>query len=165
MHSITFPLFIVAALSGCTSMSPQAADISGGSSAAGAADGLISVRSPHSASDTMDRLEEAATQRSLKVFARIDHAAGAATVGTSLRPTQVLIFGNPQGGTPLMECTQTIGIDLPLKALVWQDQASQVWLGYNDPVFLARRHGVPQCAAADKLRNALADLAKAVVAP
>lgn len=165
MRSLMFPLLIVAAFSGCASMAPQADDIRGGSSAAGTADGLISIRSPHSASDTMDRLEEAAKQRDLKVFARIDHAAGAATIGSALRPTQVLIFGNPQGGTPLMQCAQTMGIDLPLKALVWEDQASQVWLGYNDPVFLARRHGVPQCAAADKLRNALADLATAVVAP
>lgn len=165
MKSIMFPLFLVAAFSGCASMSPQAGNISDGSSAAGAVEGLISVRSPHSASDTMDRLEQAAKQRDLKIFARIDHAAGAASIGSSLRPTQVLIFGNPEGGTPLMQCAQTIGIDLPLKVLVWEDQASQVWLGYNDPVYLARRHGVPQCAAADKLRNALADLAKAVVAP
>lgn len=165
MRRIMFPCFFAAVLAGCASTTPPADAISESSPAAGAVEGLISVRSPHSVSDTMDRLEAAVNPRSLKVFARIDHAAGAATVGTSLRPTQVLIFGNPQGGTPLMQCAQTIGIDLPLTALVWEDQASQVWLGYSDPVFLARRHGVPQCAAADKLRNALADLAKAVVAP
>ena len=163
MRKIVFPLLIIAVVSSSAAMSAQ--PDRGGSSLNRAADGMITVSSPHDASETMDRLEAAATQRNLNVFARIDHAAGAATVGTSLRPTEVLIFGNPQGGTPLMQCAQTIGIDLPLKALVWEDEASQVWLGYNDPVFLARRHGVPQCAAAEQLRSALADLANAVVAP
>jgi uncharacterized protein (DUF302 family) len=85
-------------------------------------------------------------------------------VGKTLRPTELLIFGNPQGGTPLMECAQSAGIDLPLKALVWQDEASQVWLGYNDPAFLAQRHGVPVCPAAENLRKALSGLAEATVA-
>ncbi len=129
-----------------------------------AADGLVAVKSPHSALETMNRLEATVKQRGLNVFARIDHAAGAAKVGKTLRPTELLIFGNPQGGTPLIECAQTAGIDLPLKALVWQDDAAQVWLGYNDPAFLAQRHGVPACPAADGLRKALAGLAEAVVA-
>lgn len=133
-------------------------------SVAGAADGLIAVKSPHSAKATMDKLEEIVKQRGLNVFARIDHAAGAAKVGKTLRPTEVLIFGNPQGGTPFMECAQTVGIDLPLKALVWEDASAQVWLGYNDPGFLAQRHGVPQCAVAENLRKALAGLADATVA-
>src|SRR5262249_37919021 len=75
------------------------------------------------------------------VFARIDHAAGAAEVGMSLRPTQLLIFGNARGGTPLMQAMQTIGIDPPLKAPVWQDAAGTTWLSYNDPRWLAQRHG------------------------
>ncbi len=133
-------------------------------SVAGAADGLVAVRSPHSAKDTMNRLEDLAKQRGLIVFARIDHAAGASKVGKSLRPTELLIFGNPQGGTPFMECAQSAGIDLPLKALVWEDASSQVWLGYNDPAFLAQRHGVPQCAVVDNLRKALAGLVEAAVA-
>jgi uncharacterized protein (DUF302 family) len=133
-------------------------------SVAGAADGLIVVKSPYSAKETMNRLEDLVKQRGLNVFARIDHAAGASKVGKSLRPTELLIFGNPQGGTPLMECAQTAGIDLPLKALVWEDDSSQVWLGYNDPVYLAQRHGVPQCAVVDNLRKALASLAEAAVA-
>lgn len=133
-------------------------------SVAGAADGLIAVKSPHSAKATMDKLEGIVKQRGLNVFARIDHAAGAAKVGKTLRPTEVLIFGNPQGGTPFMECAQTAGIDLPLKALVWEDASAQVWLGYNDPGFLAQRHGVPQCAVAENLRKALAGLADATVA-
>lgn len=133
-------------------------------SVAGAADGLVSVKSPRSAKETMDRLEGLVKQRGLSVFARIDHAAGAAKVGKSLRPTELLIFGNPQGGTPFMECAQSVGIDLPLKALVWEDATSQVWLGYNDPVFLAQRHAVASCPVVENLRKALAGLAEAAVA-
>jgi uncharacterized protein (DUF302 family) len=130
-------------------------------STAGAADGLIAVKSPYSAKETMDRFEAVVKERSLNVFARIDHAAGAAKVGKSLRPTEVLIFGNPQGGTPFMECAQTVGIDLPLKALVWQDASSQVWLGYNDPTYLARRHDTEDCPVAGKLAKALAGMTSA----
>lgn len=133
-------------------------------SAARAADGLIAVKSPYSAKETMDRLEKIVRQRGLKVFARINHAAGAAQVGKTLRPTEVLIFGNPQGGTPFMECEQSVGIDLPLKALVWEDSSAQVWLGYNDPEYLAKRHEVPNCQAAAALRKALAGLSEATVA-
>ena len=85
-------------------------------------------------------------------------------MGKTLRPTEVLIFGNPQGGTPFMECAQSVGIDLPLKALVWEDAASQVWLGYNDPEYLARRHGVATCPAAAGIAKALAGLGEAAVA-
>ncbi len=134
------------------------------STAAIGADGLIAIKSPFAAKETMNRFEENAKQRGLSVFARIDHAAGAAKIGKTLRPTEVLIFGNPQGGTPFMECAQTIGIDLPLKALVWEDAQGQVWLGYNDPDFLARRHGVPQCPPVISLSKALSGLAEATVA-
>lgn len=133
-------------------------------SVANAAEGLVAVKSPYGAKATMDKLEELVKQRGLNVFARIDHAAGAAKVGKSLRPTEVLIFGNPQGGTPFMECAQSVGIDLPLKALVWEDAAAQVWLGYNDPAFLAHRHGVAQCPVVDNLRKALAEIAERAVA-
>jgi uncharacterized protein (DUF302 family) len=125
-----------------------------------AADGLIALKSPHAAKATMDRLEAALKDKGLTIFARIDHAAGAAKIGKRLRATELLIFGNPQGGTPFMECGQTVGIDLPLKALVWQDEAGQVWLGYNDPAFLAARHGVAQCPAAAGLKKALAAFAQ-----
>jgi uncharacterized protein (DUF302 family) len=131
---------------------------------AGAADGLVAVKSPLSAKATMDKLEEIVKQRGLNVFARIDHAAGATKVGKTLRPTELLIFGNPQGGTPLMECAQSAGIDLPLKALVWEDATAQVWLGYNDPAFLAQRHAVAQCPVVENLRKALAGIAEAAVA-
>jgi uncharacterized protein (DUF302 family) len=127
-------------------------------------EGLITVKSAHSAKDTIDRLESAVKQKGLNVFARIDHAAGAAKIGKKLRPTELLIFGNPQGGTPFMECGQTVGIDLPLKALVWQDESGQVWLGYNDPAYLAVRHGVAQCPVVEGLKKALAAFAQQAVA-
>jgi uncharacterized protein (DUF302 family) len=130
-----------------------------------AADGLIVVKSPYSPKQTMDRLEDVVKKRGLNVFARIDHAAGAAKIGKTLRPTELLIFGNPKGGTPFMECAQSVGIDLPLKALVWEDASKQVWLGYNDPAFLAQRHGAAQCPVAANLRKALDGMAQAAVAP
>ncbi|MEO6408408.1 MAG: DUF302 domain-containing protein [Burkholderiaceae bacterium] len=125
---------------------------------------MVDLKSPHSAKSTMDRLEETVKQRGLNVFARIDHAAGAAKIGKTLRPTELLIFGNPQGGTPLMECAQSVGIDLPLKALVWEDAAGQVWLSYNDPAFIAKRHGASSCPAVPNLQKALSGLSEAVVA-
>lgn len=128
------------------------------------ADGLITVKSPHSVKETMDRLETAVKQKGMMIFARIDHAAAAAMVGKKLRPTTLLIFGNPQGGTPFMECNQSVGIDLPLKALVWQDAAGGVWLGYNDPAFMAQRHGVPNCPVAQNIDKALAGVAQQAVA-
>ncbi|HEV2040872.1 MAG TPA: DUF302 domain-containing protein [Casimicrobiaceae bacterium] len=134
------------------------------STAALGADGLVATKSSFSAKETMNRFEENAKQRGLIVFARIDHAAGAAKIGKTLRPTELLIFGNPQGGTPFMECAQSVGIDLPLKALVWEDEQGQVWLGYNDPAFLARRHDVAQCPAVNGLSKALAGLTEATVA-
>ena len=134
------------------------------SSSAFAAEGLISLKSPLSAKETMNRFEETAKLRGLIIFARIDHAAGAAKVGKTLRPTEVLIFGNPMGGTPLMECAQSAGIDLPLKALVWEDAQGQVWLGYNDPAYLAKRHGAADCPAVTPLTKALAGLADATLA-
>jgi uncharacterized protein (DUF302 family) len=134
-------------------------------SSAWGVDGLVAIKSPHSPKDTMDRLEALLKQKSLMIFARIDHAVGAARVGQTLRPTEVLICGNPQGGTPFMQCAQTVGIDLPLKALVWQDASGQVWLGYNDPSFLAQRHGASPCPVTEDLRKALAGFAREAVAP
>jgi len=90
----------------------------------------------------MDRLAASVTRHGMTVFARIDHAGLAKEAGMVLDPTEVLVFGNPKGGTPLMQAAQTLGIDLPLKALVWQDGAGKTWIGYNDPRWLARRHGV-----------------------
>ena len=129
------------------------------------ADGLIAIKSPHGVGETVDRLEMLVIEKGMTVFARIDHSAGAAKVGKALRPTQLLIFGNPKGGTPFMVCAQTAGIDLPLKMLAWQDESGQVWLAYNDPVFLAARHGVPDCPVVQKIAGALARFAALAVAP
>lgn len=102
--------------------------------------GLITVASRFSVSETLDRLTDALTSVGLLVFARIDHARNAQEVGMELRPTELLIFGNPKGGTPLMQDKQTSGIDLPVKALAWEDEAGKVWLTYNEAAWLATRH-------------------------
>jgi uncharacterized protein (DUF302 family) len=123
-----------------------------------AVQGLTTIRSSHGPKDTMDRLEAAVKAKGMAVFARIDHAAGATAAGLSLRPTEVLIFGNAKGGTPLMQAVQTIAIDLPLKALVWQDAAGATWLSYNDPGFVANRHGLgTEAEAAVKIMTAALD--------
>src|SRR5947208_13522230 len=105
-------------------------------------EGLTSIESTFGPKETMDRLEAEIHQKGMNVFARIDHAAGAANVGLALAPTELIIFGNPRGGTPLMQSVQTAGIDLPLKVLVWQDAASKTWLSYNEPSWIAQRHGI-----------------------
>jgi uncharacterized protein (DUF302 family) len=128
-----------------------------------AADGLTTLRSNCGPKDTMNRLTAAVEARGMTVFARIDHAAGATSVGLSLSPTEVLIFGNAKAGTPLLLSVQTIGIDLPLKALVWQDASGQTWLSYNDPAWLAKRHGLSSAtdAAVGLMTAALDAVAKA----
>lgn len=130
-------------------------------------DGLVTLRSNHGAQATMDRLDAAVRAAGLTVFARIDHAAGAAQAGLSLRPTAVLIFGNARGGTPLMQEKQTIGIDLPLKVLVWEGADGAVWLAHNDPRWLARRHGLGAGADAvtPAMAAALAKLTQAAASP
>ncbi len=105
-------------------------------------DGLTTIRSRFGPKETMDRLQAEIRAKGMTVFARIDHAAGAAEVGLTLRPTELIIFGNARGGTPLMESVQTVGIDLPLKALVWEDAGGETWLSYNEPSWIAQRHNV-----------------------
>jgi uncharacterized protein (DUF302 family) len=131
------------------------------------ADGLITLRSSNGPEETMNRFEAAVRAQGLTVFAQVDHAAGAAAVGLSLRPTEVLLFGNARGGTPLMEAVQTIGIDLPLKVLVWQGAGGDTWLSYNDPAWLAQRHRVGQesDAAIAAMTGLLQALATAATAP
>jgi len=111
------------------------------------AEGLITLRSNFGPEDTMSRFEAEVRARGMTVFGHIDHAAGAAAVGLPLRPTDLLIFGAAKGGTPLMQSVQTVGIDLPLKALVWQDEAGDTFLSYNDPAYITGRHGVDKGAA------------------
>lgn len=132
-----------------------------------AAYGLISVRSNRGPKETMARVEAEVKAKGLTVFALIDHAAGAAEVGLTLRPTEVLIFGNARGGTPLMQAVQTIGIDLPLKILVWEDASGVVWLSYNDPSWVAQRHGLGSEAsgALAAITAALSAIATAATSP
>lgn len=132
------------------------------------ADGLITTRSSFGPEETMRRFEAEVRGRGMTVFAHIDHAAGAAAVGMPLRPTDLLIFGAAKGGTPLMQSVQTIGIDLPLKALVWQDEAGTTFLSYNDPVYLTHRHELDESAGpvVEGMSNALrAIAAKATASP
>ncbi|AOV17815.1 hypothetical protein BJI67_12825 [Acidihalobacter aeolianus] len=109
--------------------------------------GIVTLRSHHSVPVTLDRLIHALKQKHMTIFARIDHSKGAHGVGLALRPTELLIFGNPKIGTKLMECKQTAGLDLPLKALAWQDAKGRVWLSYNSPEYIARRDHLGHCAA------------------
>ncbi len=133
---------------------------------ASAGDGLISVKSSHDVKITADRLEGILIKKGMNVFIRIDHAAGAKKVGQKLRPTELVVFGNPKVGTPLMQCSQSVAIDLPQKALIWQDDKGLVWLTYNDPNYLAHRHGLSECAEViQKVEKALNNFAKAATMP
>jgi uncharacterized protein (DUF302 family) len=134
------------------------------SSGVGADNGVVAVRSPYTPAETVQRLEAQAKERNLAVVAKVDHAAGAARISQTLRPTEVVIFGNPQAGTPLMLCAQGVGIDLPMKALVWSDAQQQTWIAYNDPAWMVRRHGGGDCPAAVNVARALAAITAAVVA-
>ena len=124
-----------------------------------AVEGLTSVRSNLGPKETMDRLENEIRANGMEVFARIDHAAGAMEVGLNLRPTELIIFGNARGGTPLMQSAQTVGLDLPLKVLVWEDAAGKTWISYNDPNWIARRHGIHNAQAA---LNNMADVLRTI---
>jgi uncharacterized protein (DUF302 family) len=125
-----------------------------------APEGLIVRLSRHGPKETMDRLVAAVTARGAAVVARIDHAAAASAVGLALPPTEVLVFGNPRAGTPLMQAVQTIGVDLPLKALVWRDESGVTRVGYDDPRWFARRHGAE--VGNEAILKAMADFLAAV---
>ena len=105
--------------------------------------GLIHLESKHSVDETLQRLETLLREKNVQVFALVDHSGEAAKAGLTLRPTKLLIFGNPKGGTPLMQAAPTVAIDLPLKALIWEDASGKVRLTYNDPAYLQQRHDVP----------------------
>ncbi|MEM1309137.1 MAG: DUF302 domain-containing protein, partial [Cyanobacteria bacterium P01_H01_bin.153] len=107
--------------------------------------GLVQMSSSFSVSETGERLEALFEERRLNLMAQVDHAQNAASVGEALRPTKLFIFGNPAVGTPLMQCNQSVAIDLPQKMLVWEDAAGQVWLGYNNPEYLLERHELEAC--------------------
>jgi len=125
--------------------------------------GLRSVESHFGPGETMTRLVAGIAARGLTLFARIDHAAGAAAVGLPLRPTELVVFGHARGGTPLMQLRQEAGIDLPLRALVWQDESGRTWMSYDDVAWIAARHQLPPAGAAvaAKLNAMLQGLAAA----
>jgi uncharacterized protein (DUF302 family) len=125
------------------------------------ADGLTTIPSNHSVKDTIDRLEAEVKAKGMTVFARVDHGKGARDAGLELRPTELLMFGHPRGGTPLMQAQQTAGIDLPLKALAWEDAGGKVWLAYDDPDWIATRHGVPTGPVTKAMAAGLAAVTKA----
>ena len=108
-----------------------------------AENGLIHLPSQYSVDETMARLELLLQERGINIFAQVDHSGEATKIGLKMRPTRLLIFGSPKAGTPLMQASPSLAIDLPLKALIWQDADGKVWLTYNDPVYLQRRHNVP----------------------
>ena len=111
--------------------------------------GFVQIATRYSVSETVDRLTAAFSTKGLQLFALVDHSGEAEKVGLKMHPTKLLIFGSPKGGTPLMVAAPSLAIDLPLKALVWEDEGGKVWLAYNSPEYLQQRHGVP----ADLTRN------------
>lgn len=121
--------------------------------------GLITVSSIYPVKETTDRFIETITTKGLTVFARIDHAANATKQGLTLRPTELVIFGNPKAGTPLMQDNQTSGIDLPLKVLIWEDENGKVWLTYNDTQWIASRHSL-----SDKTSTVIKTMAEGIKA-
>jgi uncharacterized protein (DUF302 family) len=128
--------------------------------------GLVRMPSPRNTAKTVERFEAILKEKGIRLFARVDHAEGAAKAKLMLRPTTVLIFGNPQVGTPLMQSQQTIGIDLPLRVLVWEDDNGKTWLAYNDPAFLAKRHEITDRGDTLKAMGAgLKSLAEAATVP
>ena len=133
---------------------------------AAAQGGLVSVKSSHDVVTTANRLESALKEKGVTIFARIDHAAGAQRVDQDLKPTLLIIFGNPALGTPLIQRSRSIGIDLPLKALIWEDHAGQVWFSYNAPDYLARRHGITEMEAlVQKMETSVSNFAAAATLP
>jgi uncharacterized protein (DUF302 family) len=106
--------------------------------------GLLQAASPYTVDETVNRLESILAERGVRMFALIDHSGEAAKIGMKMRPTKLVIFGSPKGGTPVMVAAPTLAIDLPLKALVWEDEGGKVWVSYNSPEYLQQRHGVPE---------------------
>jgi len=122
--------------------------------------GMIIIKSNHSVTATIDKLENALKTKGMTIFKRVNHTAGAEKAGLKLRPTELLIFGNPKVGTPLMLCSQTTALDLPQKALAYEDENGLVWLAYNDPAYIAKRHNINNCEKpVQKVTNALARFA------
>lgn len=127
-----------------------------------AQNGLITIESQHSVNKTADRFEKAINDKGLKFFMRIDHTQNAKNADLTLRPTQVILFGNPVAGTALMKCGQSVAIDLPQKALFWEDEAGKSWISFNDPKYLKKRHDLNDCdPVLEKVSGLLSTLANA----
>lgn len=127
-----------------------------------AADGMINIQSDFNVKETTDRLESILNEKGMTIFNRIKHSESADKVGIELRETELIIFGNPKVGSPLMKCQQSVAIDLPQKALVWEDDESKVWISYNDPTYLVKRHGISGCGEViSKIKKALSGITKA----
>ncbi|ACN17397.1 conserved hypothetical protein [Desulforapulum autotrophicum HRM2] len=126
-----------------------------------AADGVVDVQSTFSVKETADRMESILIKKGMTVFNRIKHSEGAGKVGIELRDTELIIFGNPKVGSPLMRCQQSVAIDLPQKALIWEDDKAKVWISYNDPSYLVRRHNIVGCEdVISKIEKVLASIAE-----
>lgn len=110
-----------------------------------ASDGIINVESRHTVEQTANKLEKVLLTKGMKIFQRVKHSDGAKTVGININPTELIIFGNPKVGAPLMKCAPTVAIDLPQKAVIWQDSKNRVWISYNDPAYLKQRHNIQGC--------------------
>ena len=127
-----------------------------------AADGMINIQSDFNVKETTARLENILNEKGMTIFNRIKHAESAGKVGIELRETELIIFGNPKVGSPLMKCQQSVAIDLPQKALVWEDHGSKAWISYNDPTYLEKRHGISGCGEViSKIKKALSGITKA----
>lgn len=127
-----------------------------------AADGMVNVSSTFTVEETADRMERILKEKGMTIFNRIKHSEGARKVGISLRATELIIFGNPKVGSPLMRCQQSVAIDLPQKALIWEDDKAKVWISYNDPKYLERRHDISGCEEViSKIQQALGGITKA----
>ena len=128
---------------------------------AAASEGLINVPSTFNVEKTADRMESVLHEKGMTIFNRIKHSEAAANVGIELRKTELIIFGNPKVGSPLMKCQQSVAIDLPQKALIWEDDNAKVWISYNDPRYLEKRHNIAGCEEViSKIEKALAGIAK-----
>jgi len=130
-----------------------------------AAEGMIDVKSSFGMKETGDRLESVLKDNGMTVFNRVKHSEAAKKAGVKLRETELIIFGNPKVGSPLMKCQQSVAIDLPQKALIWKDCEDNIWISYNDPRYLKKRHNVSGCEEMiSKIEKALAGMAKAAAA-
>ena len=156
MTVLTLAIFSVSALAKSASDSTYTAD------ATSLANGMVTMKSNYGVKKTVKKLKKVLTKKGMTIFEHVNHSAGAKKVGKKLRPTEVLIFGNPKAGTPLMQCAPSVAIDLPQKMLVWQDKEGNVWLAYNDPQYLVQRHSITGCEKViEKITGALKNFAKA----